>query len=427
MKIGKVLAPRVRVAILGSALSLGAATCVLADRDMRGTGTGGVAATGGSGGSIGGGGTGAIGGTNPGGGGTGAIGGGGSGGNIGGGGTGGGNLLTVSFGKGYLPWSSTYFSEKSDLEDTVITSPSASDGILMLGSLSSTNHTGFTDIAAWQKANDPGCDSEINPADILHQFTDTVDGHAALLSNAFGNAGDTSWAVRFKFQFGSNLSTETALNTRRGHLFRYDDGTNIARLNFRSDGTNLDMYTSDSFTSWTKHDTSFPIDNNYHTAVLRFNGVADTLSIDIDGLNITQAGRTDTGSNPARTEFFPFSDGTAFEWWIDYLSYFNAPNSYTTSGQFTTAAANSNYDAGSGKNWINVYWDAITNNGTSFVVSVRTAATSSGLTSAGWSQVTNNGGIPAPGQWIQVQGIFNSANGGQFGPSVSNIHLVNTD
>lgn len=328
----------------------------------------------------------------------------------------------IDFGSGgTYDWSSTYWGKVNINAQGVggTTNPTDEDELAKLARVTPSSTESFTNLDGWTLNNTGAGTCTIDPAGQLLCDTNGVGANDASMVDADFGMSDATWSIQLRAKFDV-LHTATETNQDYGHGIIYNDGTNANSIFWRSDGTNIDVYTNLAGTK-TKFDSSIPVGAVWRS--VSFGNSGSGVYCDIDGTMIMTNGTFDVSAASAGSLTYDtngFHAPQADIWWHnDQLDLYAIDTSYvTTAGSLEGNVDSAVYDAGSGMAWTTVDWDATTANSTTVTVEVRTADTKGGLATAAYFSATDNVAWASADQkqFIQPRIYLEDASSGLYTP-----------
>lgn len=334
---------------------------------------------------------------------------------------------TFGYGKTY-DWSSTYWSTLTNVQDTNITTATASDGWKVLSYATATATKTWSDMDGWTEGNTgTGADSSIDNGQLKQDSGTGANSLTQMYKLDFG-ASDNTWGSANLVKFDV-LSTSTA-DAQAGSMFRMYDGTRRHFFAVRSDGTYFDLYSHDG-THHNKIDTTVPADTTrYHLLGRYNNNAANGTVISMDGVELTTSARTIADATAAgRFDLFaqhPTGDPNNVGHHVVWTKFFDGIARWQTSdGVMESSPSAAPYDAGVGSRWSQIDWTAVTANSTALTVEYRVAGSAAALASASYATATSGAALASKDRFIQIKVTMSDASSGQYTPVLKDMTLTN--
>lgn len=341
---------------------------------------------------------------------------------------------TVTFGYGKtFDWSSTYWSTLTNVQDTNITTPTASDGWKKLAFVAATTSKAWTDMDGWTESNGGNGDSSISSNTLVQDGGSgaaTTGSQVYDLDWANGGTGDATFRMASMVKFAA-FSTNTNTNVISGSSVRHYDGARAHIQYVRSDGTNLDIYSHSDATNSVKVDTSVALDTTrYHVMGFYCNNANDADVMVMDGVEIaTGLENFSSTATPGRVDVITFrlsgdvnNIGATYAW----THYFNTIAPFATAdGVMESSPTASQYDAGVGNRWSQIDWTAVTANSTALTVEYRVAGSAAALAAASYATATSGAALASKDRFIQIKITMADASSGQYTPVLKDMTLTN--
>jgi hypothetical protein len=331
----------------------------------------------------------------------------------------------VGFGYGKSnDWSSDNWSTLTNVQDTEITTITGKDGWKVLAFAAPTASKSFaSDFTGWTETSGGSADSSISASSLLQTTVGTGRSYTFIYKDGFGSS-DNSLSV-FTLSKISTYSTYTGTNSsQHGLVINFFDGTRFHGVNYRSDGTNEDLYCAGNTggTASTKHDGSQPISTTRWRIRGFYNNNGDNSTVHvINGKEEFTNGETVATTNvPGYLRFHAdnYQSNAAIAHNIAWTSYFNSITPWETSdGVMVSKSDNALFDAVAGNTWQKLYFEHDVSNSTAIKYEVRCAASSGGLADASYETIAASGdSIVTQARYIQIKITFEDASSGQYTP-----------
>ena len=333
-------------------------------------------------------------------------------------------------------WSPTLFTTLTNVQQTNYDSGNDANGYLVLSFLPATSSEAWTTIpAGWleEGGGGTGADTKIEPAGWLHQSSWTINTRSNLYNTKWAGSGvsATSTAIA-RIISCEGLSTSLETTSIAGDVITHDNGTRAGQYGIRSDGSFLDVYSSNGLGTWTKADTTIPVDNRVHIQLI-YNANANNASIMVcDGEEIATGLKTFATSATGYTELYTIrrsADPAIVGNFTTGMYYWNSLSSWTNAlATVECDYTQPEFDAGSGKQWASVLWDANMSNSTIITMEVRCTNEVAGMLKGTFETITYpSATITRKGQYIDVRFQLTGATNGRYTPTMKYLQLNSED
>jgi len=332
---------------------------------------------------------------------------------------------SIGYGKTY-DWTKGV---STNLQDTNITTATGQNGYKLLSHSAPTIAKIWSDFTSWTESSDAGSDASTDGTEYTSYSNNA--GSVACMNNT-GFVGATTWAVAFLAKIiVPGTTTATDNGNRSGIHFITSSTTRYTLVSIRSDGTNIDVYANYD-NSWTmnKYDTAFPVDTTkYHLFEFYSANENNNMKLSIDGIEYLSGMSTANNNALAGTYQIGTRKGTVEsnnpQTKLRFTHYFNTTTRYiTTDATWESTYNDSIFNAGTGKVWKTINWNATTDNGTVIKIEVRCASSADGLASSTYTEITNGSDIVNRNQFIQIRATMSDAGSGQYTPILKDISLT---
>lgn len=329
--------------------------------------------------------------------------------------------MGISFGKGKTyPWSSTYWSTKTNVKTLGVNSGANLDdsGWVMLADASNTWSNTWANLTGWTTYSVANSSNAVSGG-ILTQYAQTTNVGAYVYKDLMTPNYVDVWTQSMPMKVTAmSINAVGHTNNDQGNTkqsaFGYNQKTNSSGV--------LQYWTGS-----TKADTTFVPDTGYHIYTIQMNGTVNRLLIDgiqyASTMRVIGIGGKGTIQHSVDRQT---GDPNKIEQLIGQFDFVaNSSAQFATADGIIESDINSDvFDAGVGKHFSTVLFTRDTSNSTSCTIYCRCASSRASLANASYETIATSGdNIQTTGRYGQLKAILQDSGSGKDTPLLKTLEF----